>query len=117
MVLNIGVSRSYLVRREQLLREAGFEVVNASVEQAEAAAGNSEVRLAIFGHLVHPSDRVKISHALRARNPRVRIVVMYDHSAQRTESADAVLQIDVPADRLLHTVEYLLGDGHPSSLA
>ena len=114
VVLNIGVSQSYLIRREQILHDAGFAVVNSSVEEAKASLANSDVCLVIFGHLVPASDRLTISGALRKSNPHIRIVVMYDHSVQRTESADAVLQRDVPAERLVHTVEYLLTGRDPS---
>ncbi len=111
IVLNIGINQKFLSRRQEILAGAGFTVVNASVEDALAAAAENDVRLAIFGHLVHPSDRLKISIVLRRRNPQVRLVVMYDHSAHKTEAADAVLQINVPPADLVHTVEYLLSGG------
>ncbi len=111
VVLNIGVQQKLLSHRETVLQSAGFPVVSASVEEALAASAENDVRLAIFGHLVHPSDRLKISIALRRRNPQVRLVVMYDHSARHTEAADAVLRIDVPSADLVHTVQYLLSGG------
>ncbi len=117
IVLNIGVSQKHLVRREAILRDGGLAVASASVEQALATAAQHDVQLAIFGHLVHPSDRLKISIALRRQNPRVRLVVMYDDSAKQTETADAVLRINVPPADLVHTVQYLLCEGPPSAAA
>lgn len=110
IVLNVGASRPFLERREEILADAGFAVVSTPVNTALAAAHDHDVRLAIFGHLVHPADRLKISEELRRKNPAVRLVVMYDHSVKKTESADAVLQINVPPADLVHTVEYLLSD-------
>jgi type III secretory pathway lipoprotein EscJ len=52
-----------------------------------------------------------MAEALRAVNSALRIVVMYDRSASKTEHADAVLQIDVPPADLVHSIEYLL-DGN-----
>jgi hypothetical protein len=115
VVLNIGISQSYLSRREEILRTAGFAVVNATVEGTLVMIAEYDVCLAIFGHLVHPSDRVKLSDTLRRRNPNVRIVVMYDYSVRKTESADAVLQINVPPADLIHTVEYLLSGGNSTA--
>ncbi|ABF42990.1 hypothetical protein Acid345_3990 [Candidatus Koribacter versatilis Ellin345] len=117
VVLNIGIHQKHLSVRETILSGAGFPVVSASVEEALAAAAENDVRLAIFGHLVHPSDRLKISIALRRRSPQVRLVVMYDDSARHTEAADAVLQINVPPADLVHTVQYLLSGGATSVAA
>lgn len=110
-VLNVGINQAFLERRQQILEGAGFTVVSTTVNMAlPAAKDHDNVRLAIFGHLVHADDRLKISEALRRKNPNIRLVVMYDHSVKKTESADAVLQINVPAADLIHTVEYLLSN-------
>jgi DNA-binding NtrC family response regulator len=118
ILLNIGVDRRYLARRREILASAGFTVRDAvTAEEALAGAQSSAVSIAIFGHRVPATDRVKISEALKRINPRIRLVVMYDHSISRTESADAILRVDVAPDDLIHTVEYLLGSGRPGSAA
>ncbi len=118
VVLNIGVHATYQARRDRILSRGGFRVLNASVQEALAVAADYEIGVAIFGHLVHPADRLKISVALRRRYPGVRLVVMYAHSVDKTESADAVIQIDVPAADLVHAVEYLVSqDGGATAIA
>lgn len=109
ILLNIGIDRQYLARRREILASAGFDVRDAMTgEEALAVAKGSGVSIAIFGHRVAARDRLEISEALKRSNPRIRLVVMYDHSVSRTESADAILRVDVAPDDLIHTVEYLL---------
>jgi DNA-binding NtrC family response regulator len=118
VVLNIGIDHAYLLRRRKILAGAGYQVFDAtSVGEALTLASRSGAHLAIFGHLIPPADRMQIGSALRAANPAIRVVVMYDRSATKTEQADAVLQIDLPPEDLIHTVEYLLSGGHSPSFS
>ena len=114
-ILNIGIDRPYLLRRHQILADAGFDVLDVTTPaEAETALQNPNVRLAIFGHRVPLDHRLAISAELKKRAPALRIVIMYDHSASKTEHADAVLQINVPPEDLVHTMQYLLSDGASS---
>lgn len=108
-ILNIGIDSRYLQRRHQILSEAGFQVIDAgTADEAFASLDGRPVRVAIFGHRLPLADRLTICSELRKRIPALRVVVMYDHSASKTEQADAVLQINVPAEDLVHTMQYLL---------
>ena len=109
LLLNIGVDREYRERRHKVLSAAGFSVIDAStVDRALQLAERQDLAVAIFGHLVRAEDRLRISSTLRAKNPAVRLVVMYEGSVKRTEHADAVLQIDGPPADLIHSIQYLL---------
>jgi DNA-binding NtrC family response regulator len=118
ILLNIGIDSRYLARRREILAGAGFNVLDAlSVKDALAIAKDHPVSVAIFGHRIAAADRLQISDELKRKNPKIRLVVMYDHSVSRTESADAVLRVDVAPDDLIHTVEYLLSIGGSSTAA
>lgn len=118
VLLNIGIDEQYLLRRHQILCGAGFDVIDAtSVEEALTIASHSGIRVAIFGHRVPAIDRLTISDGLKRTNPGIRLVVMYNNSVSRTESADAVLRVDVSPDDLIHTVQYLLSSGRSGSTA
>jgi DNA-binding NtrC family response regulator len=117
-VLNIGVDKTYLARRTQILSAAGFEVIEAgSAREAVARANGRQVRIAIFGHRLPAADRLTISSDLRKHLPNIRIVVMYDQSVTKTEHADAVLQINVPPADLVLTMQYLLSADAKGRLA
>ncbi|HEY3928066.1 MAG TPA: hypothetical protein VGL89_06815 [Candidatus Koribacter sp.] len=112
VVLNIGMQKHYLARRREILESAGFEVCDATdARQAVTLCRQKAPHIAIFGHLLPVAERLQMAEALRAVNSALRIVVMYDRSASKTEHADAVLQIDVPPADLVHSIEYLL-DGN-----
>lgn len=118
VLLNIGVDVAQVRRRHQILTDAGFKVLDAeSVERALKLATSPDVQVAIFGHRISARERLQISTALKRRNPAIRIVVMYETSVQKTELADAVLQIHLPAADLVHSIEYLLNHrpGRPVS--
>ena len=109
VVLNIGTDRQYLLRRSEILAAAGYHVIDTFLpDRALVLAKGKNVRIAIFGHRISAPDRVRISQLLKSANPALRLVVMYEQSASKTEHADAVLQINVPPADLVHTVEYLL---------
>ncbi len=109
VLLNIGVDQAYLSRRHEALASAGFTVVDAaSVEEGLKLAKGRDVQVAILGHRISPTERLKISQALKRGNSKIRLVVMYDRSISKTELADAVLQIDLPPTDLVHSIEYLL---------
>jgi ActR/RegA family two-component response regulator len=109
VVLNIGVDQAYLDRRHAILVQAGFQVIDAaSAREAVTHARGRDVRIAIFGHRLGLSERLKIADELKRSMPGIRIVVMYDQSVSKTEHADAVLQINVPPADLVHTMQYLL---------
>lgn len=108
-VLNVGLDQEWLLRRQHILGDAGFDVYNASsFDEARQVSRGREFRVVIFGHLIPVAERLRIFEVMKKANPRVRQVVMYDHSATKTESADAILRINVRAGDLVHTVEYLL---------
>lgn len=108
-ILNIALDRNYLVRRHAILSDAGFEVRDAtSVKEVLELIQESVFQIAIFGHLLPAADRLRLSEALKQRNPSIRLVVMYNYSVNQTERADAVLQINLPPADLVHTVEYLI---------
>jgi DNA-binding NtrC family response regulator len=111
VLLNIGIDRVELRRRRQILTSAGFKVIDAtSAEEALHLTQKTNVRVAIFGHRIPAGQRLEISNVLKRQNPGLRIVVMYEASAQKTELADAVLQISLPPADLVHSIEYLLAD-------
>lgn len=110
-LLNIGVDGAQLRRRRQILVDAGFKVLDAdTVERAVKLAGISDIRVAIFGHRISSRERLEASNALKRSNPAILIVVMYETSVNKTELADAVLQINLPPADLVHSIEYLLSD-------
>ena len=118
VVLNIGIDKTFLARRNQVLSRAGFEVIDATgPSEALERVCARDVRIAIFGHRLPLADRLQIANELKRILPLIRIVVMYDQSASKTEHADAVLQINVPPADLVHTLHYLLAPDPKTHLA
>jgi len=107
-ILCVGYSQKNVQERTQALVRAGYEVVaTTDARAAETEAGTSQLDLIVLGYTLGSAERNRIATRARARNPRVRIVMLYRGSIQNAELADALLGI-ASAEALVETVRLLL---------
>lgn len=109
-ILSFGIDPTFLERRAQLLASSGLKV--SSVSQKDEALRLAKAQppdIAIFGHKVPLSLRSSLSNSLRKINPATRLIYIYGGSAEGTEMADAVLNIESEPETLVDTIKYLQG--------
>lgn len=91
-ILYFGYARELLRAREEAFRAAGFEVQSVWVlDQVLAMLGGSNYDALVIGSRVPEDERNYVASVFRARNPRSRIVFLYEGSIRNTEMADALL--------------------------
>jgi DNA-binding NtrC family response regulator len=99
-ILYFGYARELLRAREDAFRAAGFEVHSVCVlEQVLAMIDGSGYDALVIGSRVPEEERNQVAAAFRAKNPRSRIVFLYEGSIHNTEMADALLNgMNAPSD-------------------
>jgi len=91
-IVYFGYARELLRAREAAFRAAGFEVQAVWVlEQVLAMLNGSRYDVLVIGSRVPEDERNQVAAVFRVRNPRSRIVFLYEGSIRNTEMADALL--------------------------
>lgn len=108
-VLCVGYDHPLLAERENVLRDAGFDVTTVfSIDDARAEALTVPYEALVIGHRVPEDVRKRIVEDARARSPRIAIVLLYRERIRDASCADAVLSVDSGPRFLANSLQYLL---------
>jgi len=112
-ILLFGYARELLRAREDAFRAAGFEVQSVCVlEQVLAMIDGYGYDALVIGSRVPEEERNQVAGAFRAKNPRSRIVFLYEGSIHNTEMADALLNgKNAPSDLAFAVAQQVRGNG------
>ena len=108
-ILSVGYLVDHLRARNERLREAGFAVDSASDASEAAELVRSVIYdAAVFGAAVPEEVRNAMAAAVRAKNSKAVIVMLYWSGIQHAELADAVLHINTSDADLQNIIAYML---------
>ncbi len=108
-ILLVAYLPSLLDPHARAFAAAGFQVVRAdSLSLALGAVGPGTLPVLVFAPGTPAGDRRRVEAEARRRNPRVRIVLLYEGAPERDVFASAIVDGATPPEKIVALAEDLL---------
>jgi len=93
-ILSVSRDRNILLSRNDALAIAGFSVSSPKhPEEAVHILMATDIDVIVLGHSIPKEERIALTAQFRAVRPRVPIIVLFEGTPERGETADAFVPL------------------------